>query len=584
MHVLAFESLRLLKELRDLVEHRFEHTVAARGNELGMMKPLDKFPARASQSTVLLDDAPRRGNPALGSLAAPTLAPFTGATAELQVPAWGDPGKDFADAEKANDLQLLLGDRLMVKLALAQVRPQTAADAPLARAFLDAMKTIVGGDATLADVQAVHSSVQTAGTPVHKTRRLSVGDVVTTDGDGRARLRLDDGTSLVVDRETNLKLTEKGVDLEYGRIFVQGALGARTEVNVGGAVAIVSGANTGIERPKAKPSNAKLYAATEEITVRANGAEKTVHTGETASVEGQTVTVAPERGYDDWTGGMAAPWGAKGAPRRAVGELWGRPEKPGEAGSPLTIRAHDVDALVARELAETEVRTTFFNAGSDTVTGDYRLAIPPGAIVSRFASVRGGSTREGRIALATRGRGDTSGQSTELLEWAGEGWVRARIPGISPGASVDVIVRYVEWLSPRPKADGTWVVQYRYPMVSDSTPPLIGEFSARVDATSSGPRSIGAGLGARVTGSTVEVRRPDYRPTADLVVDVEIDKAPSPARMFVAPPFEGDTDDPSSTVLVRTEVPNVAQNDGVTLALVLDTSSSVEPALFDAHD
>ncbi len=437
--------------------------------------------------------------------------------------------------------------------------------------------------ATFADVQAVHSSVQTSGTPVHKTRRLSVGDVVTTDNDGRARLRLDDGTSLVIDRETSLKLTEKGLELAYGRIFVQGALGARTEVNVGGAIAIVSGANTGIERPKAKLSTAKLYAATEEITVRANGAEKTVHTGETASVDGQAVTVAPERGYDDWTGGMASPWGATGAPRRAVGELWGRPEKPGEAGSPLTIRAHDVDAIVAREIAETEVRTTFFNAGSDTVTGDYRLAIPPGAIVSRFASVRGGSTHEGHIALATRGRGDGSGQTQELLEWAGEGWVRARIPGIAPGASVDVILRYVEWLSPRPKADGTLVVQYRYPMVSDSTPPLIGEFSARVDATASGPRSIGAGLGARVTGSMVEVRRPDYRPTADLVVDVEVDKSPQPARLFVAPPFAGDTEDPASTILVRTEVPQVAQTDGVTLALVLDTSSSVEPALFDAE-
>ena len=63
--------------------------------------------------------------------------------------------------------------------------------------------------ATVADVQAVHSSVTTSGTAVHKTRRLSVGDVVTTDNDGRARLRLDDGTSLVVDRETNLKLTAK---------------------------------------------------------------------------------------------------------------------------------------------------------------------------------------------------------------------------------------------------------------------------------------------------------------------------------------------------------------------------------------
>ncbi|MDC0742172.1 VIT domain-containing protein [Polyangium mundeleinium] len=436
---------------------------------------------------------------------------------------------------------------------------------------------------TVADLQAVHASVTAAGAPVHKTRRLSEGDVVKTDTDGRARLRLDDGTGLVLDRSTSLRITQKGVALEHGRIFVQGALGARTEIELGEATGIVSGANTGIERSRERPASAKLYAATEEITVRAGGAEKTVRAGETATVDGSKVEIAPERGYDDWTGGMAAPWGAKGAPRRAVGELWGRPDKPGDAGSPLTIRAHDVEATVARELAETEVRTTFFNAGSTSVTGDYRLAIPPGAIVARFASVRGGNTNEGHIALATRDARGNSGSGGEVLEWAGEGWVRATIPSISPGATVQVIVRYVEWLSPRPKGDGNWVVQYRYPMVSDAAPPLIGEFSAKIDATQSSPKSIGAGLGARVTGSTVEVRRPDYRPTADLVVDVAIEPSSSPARLFVAPPFEGDEDDPASTILVRTEVPEARAEDGVTLALVLDVSSSVEPALLDAE-
>jgi tetratricopeptide (TPR) repeat protein len=438
--------------------------------------------------------------------------------------------------------------------------------------------------ATVADLQAVHAGVAASGLPVQRTRRVSEGDVVETDEAGRARLRLDDGTALVIDRGTRLRLTKAGVALEYGRIFVQGALGARTEIDLGGAVGIISGANTGVERPKANPSSAKLYAATEEITVRAGGAEKKVGAGETATVAGDKVTVAPERGYDDWTGGMAAPWGARGAPRRAVGELWGRTATPGDAGSPLTIRAHDVEATVARELAITEVRTTFFNAGSETVAGDYRLAVPPGAIVSRFATVRGGDPREGHLALSARGSGNTT-TDAEVLEWAGEGWLRANVPGIAPGATVQVIVRYVEWLSPRPKGDGkSWVVQYRYPMVSDGAPPLIGEFSARVDATASSPSSIGAGLGARVTGSTVEVRRPDYRPTADLVVDVEISPASAPARLFTAPPLENDDDDPAGTIVVRTEVPSLpAREDGVTLALVLDVSSSVEPALLDAE-
>jgi tetratricopeptide (TPR) repeat protein len=444
---------------------------------------------------------------------------------------------------------------------------------------------------TVADLQAVHAGVLASGAPVRKIQRLSSGDTVETDADGRARLRLDDGTTLVLDRATKLVLRDKGLVVEQGRVFVQGALGARTEIDLGGATAIISGANAGIERPKDAKDGARVYVATAEITMRAAGGEQTVRAGETASIAAGKVSVSPERGYDDWTYGMASPWAARGAPRRAVGELWGRPSTASAgadaAGSPLTIRAHDVRATVTREVAETEVRTTFFNAGSDTVIGDYRMALPPGAIVSRFATMRGESTREGKIALAARKQVGAFG-SSEVLEWAGEGWLRATVPSIAPGATVTLIVGYVEWLSPQPKGDGqSLVVQYRYPMVSDATPPLIGEFSARVDATPSSPISIASGLGARVSGQAVEVRRPDFRPSADLVVDVEIPGFKAPARIYSAPPTSDD--DAGGTVIVRTETPSASAKSGpttdagVTLALVVDTSASIEPALLEAE-
>jgi hypothetical protein len=434
--------------------------------------------------------------------------------------------------------------------------------------------------ATVADVQAVHARVTAGGAPVHKVRRVSAGEVVETDAEGRARLRLDDGTTLVIDRATKLTLTAKGLSLAHGRVFVMGAPGARAEVDVGGATAVVISANAGIER---KESRARIYVATEEVTVRATGGEQTVRAGDTASVDGGKVTVAPERGFDDWTGGMAAPWGADGAPRRAVGELWGRPASnpTGSAGSPLTIRAHDVRAAVRRELAETEVRTTFFNAGSETVTGDFRMAVPSNAIVSRFAVVRGDVVAEGRVALAARRHAGTT-TSSEVLEWAGEGWVRGTVPQIAAGATVTLVVTYVEWLAPRPKGEGqNLVVQYRYPMVSGASPPLVGEFSARVDATESSPVSIASGLGAAVSGQAVDVKRSDFRPTADLVVDVEIEPFEAPARLYVAPPT-GD-DDAGGTVVVRTEAPRAKKGEGVTLALVLDVSGSIEPALLDAE-
>jgi tetratricopeptide (TPR) repeat protein len=474
---------------------------------------------------------------------------------------------------------------------------------------------------TVADLSAVHAGVMAAGSPVRRTLRLAAGDVVQTDEGGRARLRLDDGTALVLDRATKIIVSEGGVTVEGGRVFVLGVPTAHTTIDVGGAVAIVSGADVGVDRSGA---SGKVYVANGEVTLRqgASSAETVVRAGDTATVAAGKVTVAPERGYDDWTGGMAAPWGVHGAPRRAVGELWGR--APGndagaaqDAGSPLTIRAHDVRAVVTRELAETETETTFFNAGSATVSGDFRMALPPGAIVSRFAVKRGDSIAEGRVALAAR-KQSAAVAGAEVLEWAGEGWVRANVLNIAPGRAVTVIVGYSEWLSPRPRGDGkTLLVQYRYPMAGDATPPLVVEFSARVDAAPSSPISMAAGLGARVSGQAVEVRRPDFRPTADLVVDIEVEawkakgteataspvtvgetpkppaqpvtmgETPKPpaqpvARLYTAQ-ATGD-DDAGGTLLVRTETPmSTGSDDGVTLALVMDASASVEPALFDAE-
>ncbi len=447
--------------------------------------------------------------------------------------------------------------------------------------------TSKGLAATAADLSAVHAGVTVAGAEVRKLTRVAVGQTVATDEDGRARLRLDDGTAIVLDRATELSLTDKGITLARGRIFVEGAPGARTEIGLGEATALISGAGGAAAGGRAG-ADARIYAVDSELTVRAGGVESTVRGGETAAVSGGKAKVAPERGFDDWTGGMAAPWGARGAPRRAVGEIWGRtataatPTAAAEIGSPLTIRSHDVKARVSREVAETEVRTVFFNAGSDAVLGDFRMAIPPGAIVQRFATIRGESVSEGHLAMAARGSGGLTA-SGEALEWAGDGWLRGTIPGIAPGATVTVVVGYVEWLTPVATDGGKHaVVQYRYPMASDAAPPLIGEFSASVDASPSSPTSLAAGLGARVSGSTVELRRPDFRPTADLCVDVEIEPWAAPARLYVAPPA-GEGDDDGATVLVRTEAPAAAKEEGVTLALVLDTSRSVDPTLLDAE-
>ncbi len=427
---------------------------------------------------------------------------------------------------------------------------------------------------TVADLETVHSGVAVKGEARVGVTRLSVGDAIVTDGEGRARVRLDDGTSAVIDQNTKLSVTEHGLSLDSGRIFVLGATSAHTRLQLGKATAIVSAANAGLEK---KGNTATLYSANAEIPISAGGKDYKARSGEQATIDGTQVAITPAKTFDDWTGGLAAPWGANGPPRRAVGELWGRRQDAalGDPGSPLTIRSHDVSATITGEAAETRVRTVYFNGGSNAVVGDFRMAIPPGAIVSRFRWGQGGELTDGRISLADRERSDTRPDRV-MLEWAGDGWLRGNLGSISSGAAITVEIDYVEWLHPEHTKAGDIVEQYRYPLAAAAEPPLIGEFSAKVDAGPSRATAIATGLGAHVNGSVVTVRKPDFRPTADLVVDVHLPAFESGARVYVADPGKNEE---LKTVLVRTEVPPAKPDAGATLVLVVDTSGSAEPAL-----
>lgn len=439
-----------------------------------------------------------------------------------------------------------------------------------------------GLSATLADLKPVHAGVSVGGQSVHWLRRVALGDKLVTDADGRARLRLDDGTSAVLDRNTSLVITPKGFRLEQGRAHLVSPTGAHPHIELGGLTVLASGGSVGLELRGERTS---VFSADSELTVRGpDGKDAHVNAGETARLAQGVVKVAPERAYDDWTHGLARPWAARGAPRRAVGELWGSveggSEPAGSAGSPLTIRSHTVNARIDRELSHTACETVFFNAGSNAVSGDFRMALPPGALVSRFAVERGGSRQSAQIALAARSRQELA-SGGGVLEWAGDGWLRGTLPGIASGEELTVALEYVEWLSPRKHGEGQ-LVQYRYPLVGDGEAPLIGDFVARIDASASAPTSIAAGYGASSEGGVVTVHRSDFRPSADLVVDVATHRAQGRARLYVATP-SWDDPEAGSAVMLRAELPPADVKDGVTLAIVVDTSGSIEPALLDAE-
>jgi Mg-chelatase subunit ChlD/tetratricopeptide (TPR) repeat protein len=435
---------------------------------------------------------------------------------------------------------------------------------------------------TLADLKPVHAGVSVGGESVRWLRRVALGEKLVTDADGRARLRLDDGTSAVLDRGTSLVMTGKGFRLEQGRAHLTSPSGSHPVLDLGGMTVLMSGGSAGLEL---RGEHNSVFSVESELTVRGpDGKEAHVNAGETARLAQGIVKVAPERAYDDWTHGLARPWAARGTPRRSIGELWGSVEggneSAGSAGSPLTIRSHSVNARIDRELSHTTAETVFFNAGSNSVTGDFRIALPPGALVSGFAVERAGARQTAQIALAARSRQELA-SAGGVLEWAGDGWLRGTLPAIASGEELKVEVQYVEWLSPRRHGEAQ-LVQYRYPLVGDAEAPLIGDFVARIDASASAPTGVAAGYGANTEGGIVTVHRSDFRPAADLVVDVESHRTQDRARLYVAPP-SWDDPEAGSAVMLRAELPPADVKDGVTLAIVMDTSGSIEPALLDAE-
>jgi tetratricopeptide (TPR) repeat protein len=425
---------------------------------------------------------------------------------------------------------------------------------------------------TVGELQTVHAEVRLGAQEVRGTRRLSPGDRLTTGADGRARLRLDDGTIVVVDRSTEVMVAPGGIGLGAGRIFVVSAPTARSEITAGSLTTVVTASAVAFDRHSGEVS---AYCADGEAVVRAKDQQSKVRSGETARVGPDGLKVAPEKAFNDWTGGMAAPWSATGPLGSAVGELVGSAGGD-EGGSPVAIRSLEIQARIEGEVATTHVETTYFNATSQPLVGDFRMAIPPGAIVSRFALRRGENVLEGTVESGSPTASLSS--ASPQLGWAGPGWVRGYVPGLGGGEAVGIIVDWVEWLTP---AEGR--ITYRYPMVSEGPPPLVGELRARIDASSVHPRSLAVGRGATVERNVVEIRKADVRPAADLVVELEAPSLPrASARSYTVPAAKGEgTTDPY--FMVRTEVPTEAASSGVTLALVLDTSWSISPALLEVE-
>ena len=390
------------------------------------------------------------------------------------------------------------------------------------------------------------------------------GARLATDARTRARLELDDGTVIVLDRATEV---EVGADPRSLRV-VEGALlldvahidGApAAKIDTPAARVRVLGTKLAVTATKDR-SNVEVLRG--EVEVATDAKTERVLAGQEAVAAGGSLEIAPANDL-----AQRAAFGEQlitghnedaDAPASGVGEL--RAKKPGakdEKDRAVRLAQHAVKIRVAGNVARTEIDEVFTNDTNDELEGIYRFPLPPGAQIERLALEVDGKLVEGefidksRASAIWRGaiRNATPNQpkpfeeivwvpgpwhDPALLEWQRGGRFELRIFPIPKRGSRRIVIAYTETVEPV-----AGVRRYVYPLPQSTNSDMtIGAFS--VDAQLVGHDAKG---GVRVRGyeltqseeggkAKLSSTMTSFSPSGDLTIEYSLDDAKTDASIW----------------------------------------------------
>ncbi len=364
--------------------------------------------------------------------------------------------------------------------------------------------------------------------PVEGALRIEEDSVVQTPAGVRSSLFLDRGAWVLMDEKTTVQVGEKRIDVRAGRVWIDARGGDEVEISAGSGKVVLNAKGAGLSVTQ-NGSDAQIYCAAGQVTWHVGAQGGRLESGLSLLLKNGEARETAQALWDDWTYGLAEPGPLRPLEAAGVGQLSAR--RPGDLGTartPLIVRQHDVRVRIERDLAITEIEQTFFNPRSEHLEGQYNVRLPERAILQEFAVGQEDSTPQVGSVVASVRAGTTSPYDsfTAQLEWAGAGRYRGIVRDIHPGKTKVVRLRYAEWL-PHYQVKGSTGSRrtYVYPMGQSAAAltgnaPNLGEFSLEVDVNRAEISGLSAGLGAKNEGSRVVMRRSDFRPAADFVLDL----------------------------------------------------------------
>jgi hypothetical protein len=407
---------------------------------------------------------------------------------------------------------------------------------------------------------------------------IGSGMHLVTDSKTRVRLALDDGSTVVLDRATDLVIGSepRTMTLNDGAILAE--------------VAHIEGAPTA--KLKTPNGDVDVLGTKLAVTAIADRTNVEVLRGEVELKSGRDAhrISAGQEGVSTKSGVDVAPvndlaqraaFGEQllaehnedaEAPASGLGEL--RAKRPGRADEKdhaVRLAKHGVKVRIAGNVARTEIDETFANDTDDELEGIYRFPLPPNASIERLALEVDGQLVEGEFIDRSKAsaiwRGAIQNAAPKapkpreeivwvpgpwhdpaLLEWKRGGRFELRIFPIPKRGSRRVVIAYTETVAPV-----AGLRRYVYPL------PLGASSALKIDQFSVDAQVLGhnAKVPVRVRGYELERKaegeaerltttQSAFAPSGDLAIEYALDDRSTDATAwgFRAPPVAVDPKKP----------------------------------------
>ncbi len=418
---------------------------------------------------------------------------------------------------------------------------------------------------------------------------VAPGSTLRTDARTRARLKLSDGTEVVLDRASEVVLEDgaRSARLVEGTLLADVArIEGAPPLSLHSALGDVRVLGTKLVLT-AGPERTNVEVLRGEVEVDGGGGRAKVLAGQeavlTRSTRPEVVPATDLARRAAFGEALVAHNEDTEAETSGLGEL--RAKKPGktdERDRLVRLTRHDVKIRIAGAIARTEVEEVFSNDSDDELEGLYRFPLPQGAQMERLSLDVDGKLVDGEFVDAARAQAIWRGvihnaapstpkpreewvwvpgpwRDPALLEWKRGGRFELKIFPIPKHGSRRVVIAYTEAVAP-----SSGLRRYTYPLPHTTASDMVVD-KFHVDARvlgfdkSAGVRARGYELGRTERDAEVVLTADEtsFRPSGDLVIEYSVGDKGSPlsAHAFATPAGAGKPGERFAAIALRPQLP-----------------------------